>query len=277
MRQSVLWLLSLLSILVVVVVTAQLVTAQAFAQVSATPSAQLANNATQLAALRDQYRTQLDIYRVNERNFAIARDQYTQLQTLTSLEDAVKATQKVLLTRDEVLITYMKMLRLTFGETTGIQLQLKNDQLKSIDAVIVALEKNKDLASRAVSRDQISLTVADFTLLKPTLQQVSSRTLLITSYGKVQALFDKTVAARNEIKTHILEEQTDALKLSEKQRAFDQIDQTVKGVDQSLKSTLAVFAPTTSSQQSTESDELLNQAYAGISRTLSYLQEVLTN
>lgn len=256
-----------------------------FAQVSSSPSSSPQptssapldqDAAAQMSTLRSQYRTQLDVYRTDEHNFSLSRDQYNQLQTLTALEEAVKSTQKVLLSRDEVLLTYLKMLRLTFTQTTGVQLQLKNNQLKIIDALIMAINRNKDLASHAVTRVQADQAALDFAAFSPLLQQISSQTILIMSYGKVQSLFDKTVTVRNEIKTHVLQQETDPLKLSEKQRAFVQIDQTVDLVDFQLKGVLAGLSGG-QNFQTTQTGEQLNQAYAGISRTFAYLDEVLAH
>ncbi len=230
----------------------------------------------QLTQLREQYRTQLNNYRVDERNFTIARDQYYQLQTLRSLEDAVKATQKVLLSRDDVLITYLKMLRMTFSQTNGIQLQLKNDQLKNIDNLLVLLNKHSEETGHAVTKDQISGSVLSFSYISSLMQNTSSQVFLIMSYGKVQALFDKTVVIRNEVKSHVEQQQTDALKLSEKQRAFSQIDQTVDDADIQLKNVLSSLT-TPQKYGGTQPAEGLNLAYAAVSRTLTYLQEVLNN
>lgn len=230
----------------------------------------------QLNSLRNLYRTQLEVYQTDERNFTIARDQYNQLQTLTSLEDAVKSTQKVLLSRDEVLITYTKMIQITFSQVTGVQLDLKNGQLKYFDYILSELNKNHDEAGLATSRDKVSQVAIDFTPIGSEIQSAVSEAQLLMSYGKVQALFDKTVTARDDIKKHVLAEQTDALKLSEKQRAFVQIDGTVGMVDTQLKTVLNSFT-NPSTYNNTQPTENLNQAYAGISRTLSYLGEVLNN
>jgi len=230
----------------------------------------------QLNSLRNQYRTQLEVYQTDERDFSIARDQYNQLQTLTSLEDAVKSTQKVLLSRDDVLITYTKMMQITFSQSTGIQLDLKNGELKFFDSILSDLNKNHDEAGLATSRDTVEQVAVDFSPISSELQSAISESQLLMSYGKVQALFDKTVVTRDDIKTHVLAQQTDALKLSEKQRAFVQIDDTVTMVDSELKAVLNSFT-NPSTYNNTQPTENLNQAYAGISRTLSYLGEVLNN
>jgi hypothetical protein len=193
------------------------------------------------------------------------------------LEDAVKATQKVLLSRDAVIITYLKMLRVTFNQSTGIQLQLKSAQLKNIDSLLEQLTKNQELAAKAVSRQQVAEVVTQFDAISPVLQETSSQALIIMSYGRVQSLFDKTKAIKNEMSTYIEQQPLGALKLSEKKRAFDQINQTMEGVETELKEVLSSFNDEDDRRNDTQVVEQLNQAYAGISRTLSYLQEVLTN
>src|SRR5260221_1194929 len=75
----------------------QTATASTKIQLSAAPTS--ASPAPDLQSLRDKYSVQIDTYKTEYHNYTIARDQYFQLQTLVSLEDAVKATKQVLLSR----------------------------------------------------------------------------------------------------------------------------------------------------------------------------------
>ena len=73
----------------------------------------------QIADVRATYRSQLEQYRTAERKYVLAKEQYLKLNTLVSLEDAVKATREAMLARDQVLTSYLTLLRLLLIDATG--------------------------------------------------------------------------------------------------------------------------------------------------------------
>lgn len=261
---------------------------QVFAQQIASPSTGVQIQAsslptTDLQSLRDQYSLQIDKYKTDDRDYSIARDQYYQLQTLVSLEDAVKSTRQVLLSRLDVLLTYTQMMRLQLIQTDGIDLQLKQTELKKIDILIQDLKKNQALTNGALDKAHIDQAIIQFNAMSDELKSYSNETRSLILYGNIQAVFDKTVAARDNIKTTIEQGEMDPLRLSEKKRAFDQIDQTVQATALQLKNILLQMQQLVSlnatSQTNTISNGDINDslggAYAGISRALSYLREVV--
>jgi hypothetical protein len=229
----------------------------------------------QMNTLKDLYRQQLDQYRSDEHDYIINRDQYFQLQTLTSLEDSVKATRKVMVTRDEVLQTYIQLVKLILIQTRGIDVSVKKQQLDTLDQVLQDLKKHQAQLEVTTDRSGLSQRVADFAWIGSEVENVPQTVFLLVSYGKVQALYDKTVVVKNEVKNYVEQNEKDALRLSEKRRGFTEIDQTLDAAGVELKSTFAdITTPQKYGSQNGKTSDNLYAAYGGISRTMSYLKEI---
>jgi hypothetical protein len=234
---------------------------------------------TQMSQLQAQYTQQLESYRTDERNFTLAKEQYTQLQTLTSLEDAVKSTKAVMESRLIVIRTYVQMLRLTLTQTTGIDLSAKTTQLTKIDGLVTDIKNHQTELDAASDRSQLQKVATDFAALQPKIQSVAFQSLSFIAYGKVRAVYDKTVAVEGEISDHVNQSETDALRLAEKKRGFDEVDRNLQSVDAALKKTF--FNITRTDQKEFTADSYstmlqdLNTSYAGISRGISFLKEIL--
>ena len=267
-------------------VVAQTSTQSAVATTSATPSATSSPSPSPtpdvMPQLRDLYKNQLEVYRTDQQAYQIARQQYYQLQTLISLEEAVKTTRKVMLSRTEVLYTYLQMLRLTLQQTQGIEFGLKQNQINKLTQLLIDFKQHHVEVDSAVDRSSITKTVADFVALQKRFQDVSFQTLTLISYGRVQSVYDKTVSVESEIKQHVEQNETDALRLSEKQRAFVQIENTFTYTSSLLKQVLTNLEANLNPQKGQqyfggglEVSDNLSKAYGGVSRSLSFLQEVL--
>jgi len=260
--------------------SSQSATASVSAMVSPSPSP----TPDIMPQLRDLYKNQLETYRTDEQAYQIARQQYYQLQTLVSLEEAVKTTRQVMLARTEVLYTYLQMLRTTLQQTQGIEFGLKQNQMNKLTQLLIDFKQHHVEVDSAVDRSSIAQAVTDFGALQKRFQDVSFQTLTLISYGRVQSVYDKTVSIEGDIKQHVEQNETDALRLSEKQRAFAQIESTFSDTDVLLKKVLTNLEANLNPQKGQQYytgglnvNDSLSSAYGGISRSLSFLQEVLNN
>src|SRR3989344_2248308 len=89
--------------------------------------------AAQIIDVTKTYQTQLEEYRRQEQAYILAKDQYFKLQTLVALEGELKATKAALKARDQVLITYLTLLRLELINSTGVALERKQQTLNLIE------------------------------------------------------------------------------------------------------------------------------------------------
>ncbi len=253
--------------------------------VTATPSAQTISPVgsstlkAQGDALKEKYRQQLDQYRNDARLYVIAREQYYQLTTLAAQEDAVQATQKVMLSRLAVLETYVKLLSVTLEDTPGIDITQKATQqgyLATLAAVLQAHQKQVELAN---DRPSINTVVNSFTNVESQTENSAYITLGMINYGRIQATYDKTVSVKDEIKADVQQNETDALVQASKMRGVEEIERELSAVDTQLaKARLDVSKMQTGTDaaftyQNVQTE--LENIYAALSRSLSLLDEVV--
>lgn len=231
---------------------------------------------TQIQELKEQYRVQLLAYRDNERQYTIAKEQYLQLKTLRSLEEAVQSARKVMLSRIQVLTTYISLLKQTLLETKGIDLKLKGEHIATIDLLLDEMTAHRRAIEKAADRTDVNALVDSFDKLQPEIETSAFKSLTLITYGNMRSVYDKTLSVRNEVQQNIEQNETDALKLSEKKRGFEEISRNLQDVETALGKVeeqmtdeKAEFSSTTYSEVVTG----LSSVYGGLSRSISYLHE----
>ena len=231
--------------------------------------------------LKDEYARNLSIYRNDERLYIIAKGQYKQLPTLASLEEVVQSTRTVMLSRGAVLLTHLHLLRVSLQNTPGIDLNVKALQLKKIDAAIAALTLHISHVQSAQDKPAIAVMSAEFASIEPQFEGLATETLSLITYGNIQAVFDKTLTVKDEVQKAVFAEETDAIALSAKKRGLDEIDRNLNDVGSVLKGVQTNETASLNSQRSSQGSQNigsdLNTVFAGLSRTLSLLQEEVTN
>ncbi len=234
----------------------------------------------EIAALKNTYRDQLGIYRNDERAFVIAKEQYTKLQTLAALEEAVQATRKVMISRGQVLETYLKLLKLTLQQTTGIEIALKGKQMEELDELLLTLKSFNGKVDTSTERSKIAERVTEFVPLTKDIQNASYHSLSLITYGRMQTTYDKTLAIKQEVSDHIEKNEQNALKLGEKRRGLLEIDRNLAQLNTQLLKTRQTIEKkdrdnTESSYDSVADD--MSDIYAGLLKALGFLRETLRN
>jgi hypothetical protein len=261
-----------------VLVNVSSVTAQT-ASVAASPKSTTSPSLNSIQTLRDKYRSQLAAYRNDERNYDIAKEQYNQLGTLASLEEAVRSTRQVMLSRVIILRTYFDILKVQLINTKGVDLNMKNAQVQKLDASLQNLQKHQAKVEKATDRDSLLVVETEFGDFEEDLQLTSYLTSNMIAYGNLQSVYDKTRVVTNEIIDQAQKSETNALILAEKKRGFTEINRTLDGVGESLKSVKIILEKTQKDLKTgnnlSESDSQFNTIYSGIAQSLSFLDEVL--
>jgi hypothetical protein len=243
----------------------------AAAEVVSTPDHQ-----SQIAQLQTSYAKYLSAYRDNERLFLIAQQQFFQLGTLASLEQAVQATKGVMLSRMDVLQSYLSFLELHLIDSKGIEVGLKNANVAELMNLLSQLKIQHAQVQAADDRLKIAKAAADFQILAPQLQQQAELTKSLIMYGRLQAVYDKTLAVKGEIAEQIKVKETNPLVLAEKQRGIQEVERnldTVKAQLDKVRSQLSNKDSGSFGFQAANSD--LDAIYGGLSRSLSYFEELV--
>jgi len=235
---------------------------------------------TQLTALQTTYRNQLTTYRDNEKTFQIDKDQYYKIQTLASLEEAVRATRQVMLTRADVLLTYLTISRLTLQNTKGIDTAVKTDALQQIDTLSSDLKDYRKTVDVSQDRTALLNTAIQFLTLNSRTTALSRRIYLLVGYGNLQTVDDKTFAIKQELQTQVEQTETDPLVLAQKKRGLDEIQRNLDQINPPLTKVRFALDPVNKNNSSVtgiDFNQNFTAIYGGLSRSLSYLQEIVKN
>lgn len=229
--------------------------------------------ATQILKL---YQDQAEQYRTLEREYRIAKAQFFQLNTLQSLEEAVVATRKVMVSRDDVLISYCELLLANLRETEGIEISLKSKSISDLESQIQALKKHQAAAQETKDREGIDARAEEFSQITASLELRAYTALGLISTGRLQTIYDKSNILYGAIKEHHAENPVSALKQEERERAYREVDATLKEVNADLKTVRDKVETEKIEAESYKSVLIkdLNKAYAGDSLIIDFLHEL---
>jgi len=225
-----------------------------------------------LITLKASYRGQLLEYQTAESQFLLAKGQYTQLNTLASLEDLLQASQQLMFKRSQILLTYFKLLETNLVLSQGIELSVKESLLSEIRSTQDQLATQDALEKNAPNKTAVEEATAEFVARVPAWQNLAAYARAVLKLGRQQAVYDQAQLLLN--KTNPQEDnRLTALELSQKQRAYDEI------MSKSLlaKTELVVMWEALAAAKAESEDFDLNQAlaknYATISQLINYLDE----
>ncbi len=239
-------------------------------------------HAEERAQLQALYKAQIAKYRTSERQFTLDKQQYAQLQTLVSLEVAVRSTREVYLDRSKVLVTYIELVRLTLQDTPGIELGAKDRALVTLDEARQDLLTHQDAILLSEDRIALGARASEFALLTATINDAIYRGLLLINLGKVQTLSDQSQILFDDILQYHTDNPGSALQESQRTRARQEIERNLERTKNSLKkisdnySRLEADNDTISRNTFNRYSGDLSTPYSQLSNVLSYLAEFIT-
>lgn len=226
---------------------------------------------------------QLAEYRQLDQEFTILKGQFVKLNTLSSLEAAVQATRMVQEKRNQVLATYLSLLKLETNSLSGIKPEYAEYLINEIQTLEQALLRHTDQVRLSLDRSAINKASADFI---PVAQQVQntiefSRSLL--QLARYQALFDSTIKVLETIYTpDAAPENTNEQQVivtPQDQRAFEQILNVMAELEQELNKTDAQIEKVVVSGESPKGgidmETSLSNVFGSFSQVFGYLDELL--
>ncbi len=181
-----------------------------------------------LKALLKLYQDQVEKYRTSEREYRQSKAQFLKLNTLQSLEEAIVKTRQVMLDRDDVLITYLEMVRAHLQETDGIEITLKTTSDKELETQILALKEHRQKLEQTTDREALKERVSEFTIISELINTRAYTALTLISLGDLQAVYDRSLIVYKEIKTLHAETPVSALKQQERERAYREVDNSIE-------------------------------------------------
>ncbi len=239
-----------------------------------------ADYATQLTTLQTTLISQLTTYRSDAQAFQTSKDQYSQIHTLAALEEAVRMTRQVMTTRAEVLQTYLATARLTLQYTKGIDTQTKAASLLQLDQLVSDLKLHQLAIANASDRTSLLGVATQFLIFNKRITAFSNQVSLLVSYGNLQSVDDKMLTVKQDLQTQIQQVVTDPLLLAQKQRGLDEVQRNLDQINPTLQTDRAKLDPANAINQNIQASFFaadFSTIYGGLSRSLSYLQELVKN
>lgn len=231
----------------------------------------------ELEAKKVTYRALFATYLTTEREFSIAKQQYKQLNTLASLETAVKAGRVALVARNEVLLAYFDILDLSLRDAQGIEVSLKEQAIEDLTQLTADVETYGQIVDRIESRDDLAGAVLSFVSLRPRVEEVSYRVLSLLSIGRLRVVYDRTNAATMELQSTSADA-TNPLRQAERDRAFVETFRaldTAQGLFTEVDTEFVSHAGRHNSSTFNQVVRNLTPAFTQLSQVLSYLEELI--
>jgi uncharacterized membrane protein len=228
---------------------------------------------------RTIFRDQLEQYRQQEKNFLIAQDQYRKHETLDSIEQAVQATKRMLLSRDQLLHTYLTLLQLRLMSAEGVELSLKDKEIQKLESLREQLKVHHAAASGQLDRPAVNKSSDDFLTIGQEAQMTASQTLGLLAVSKLQEINDKSRVLFPDIATEVTVTTEDQVISPQTTRS---LKETGRAMTQNDAAMLAVWEKV--GQRINDNSELSGQtdfsqelevAYTGLTKTLGYFLELL--
>ncbi len=233
----------------------------------------------QIQDTKKQLLSELSDHQQQEKKYRIAVDQYKRLQTLNSIEEAVTATKNAMLSRNQVLETYLELNRLKLVEAEGIEISHKEIVLDQIESNQKSLASFEEKLNQELNREQINQLAEEFGPIGQQLQETSFYALNLLSIGRLQAVYDQALA----IYQTILEkesEESNLIQQTERRRALNEVDKLFTQTAPLLEAQWVALDQVKTSQHSNYQRfyrsvfDDLNPIYAQLSQLTAYLEEL---
>lgn len=229
----------------------------------------------QLLAL---YQDQFEKYRGLEEQYVTAKTDLHQLRTLASLETAVRATQRVMASRVEVLITYFELLHASLIESQGLELSTKQEFSDKITNQILILKDHQAKVSVAQDRDTLLQLSIEFAEINKPLQEVGYRTLAFLSISELQTVHDKSRLIFDDIQEYHRDSSPSAQTLARYQRAYVETERSLLASNQDLQKIFLDLKGNNNIKDRSSYAQVirtLQPSYSKLSQVLGFLEELL--
>lgn len=245
-----------------------------------TPELTKERETQRIAELRILYRDQVGVYRTAERAFIIAKTNYFQVQTLSALEEAVRATQTVLMERSKVLVTYLELVDAVLIETNGVELDLKNQSHTELFNVINALKIHQETIAVSKDRQAMAIVADEFEPIAVSYQSAVYKALSLIRIGKIQEIHDKAEIIEADIIKEHESQEVSSVVTARRERAYAEIERNFEETNTNLVKLNAQFLDA-KQKGFTRSFferilESLSPVYVQITRSLDHLEELVT-
>lgn len=240
--------------------------------------AQDAIHPSELELARKTYVDTLDAYRSKEQKFFVIREQYKQLQTLASLEDAVKASKDVQISRIDTLLAYFNTLQLYVNDLKGADLQKKADISQRLQQVVLELGISKQQVQKATDRIALDKLSTSYESRNTIYISTAYATLSLIRIANMQTATDQLGLLSSQVFETIQSSSPSANVLSEKQRGYDELSRTIGTIKEFITKAMNRYDSNAGNEytQSTYTQlvDLLGSGFTKLKQGESFIKEL---
>lgn len=198
-----------------------------------------------IAIYEDQYRTQLEKYRIQSDQTTIALTQYSNLKTLASQEEAVQAMRSFLLIRADVVTTHLNVLTEILSDRTTLDPAWTASVSALLDDQKTQLASHRARSDIAVDRIKADDEAVWFLKDQMKLLVVADRTQSMIAMGRVQEAINALESTKGHIDAWIASASMSETARVEKRRGSDELGRTLEASKKSLDDTKMFYTQTT--------------------------------
>ena len=231
----------------------------------------------EIKRLHTLYQDQVERHTALQREFYINRAQFEKLNTLQSLEEAIKSAREVMLTRDDVLITYFELMRASLVDTEGIELTEKQKNIDRLVSFIDSLKAHKQTVLKSATREDIAARADEFDELSVQFENVSYRSLALITLGDIQAVYDKSLIIYDDILTYHKDNPTTPILQQERDRAYREVDRAIENSRVNLNAAREKYVENPDLTRGNYGESIgkeINSSYSNTSQILTFLKEL---
>lgn len=230
--------------------------------------------------IKAQYQSHLIDYLAKEKLYRNAFDQNKQLQTLASLEDILQKSKTLGLARDQVLISYLTLLKLSLIETTGIELSIKSYYLDQLESHLSFLQNHQRDLNELTEREAVRASLANFASQEDKVEDLAQAVQVLLSVGKLQIIYDQATVLKRDVDSYLTTQgkSENAIVARASLETSNSLESTKIKLNEFWATALARYSNSNFlSNFYYDIARDLNPTYVNLSQSLSYLDELLNS
>lgn len=228
---------------------------------------------------RDEYVRSVEQYRESEQKYLISQEQYYQLNTVASLDEAIRRAKDVLRLRVITLRNYNTYLDRSLRATTGIDLGDKSQALNDLAAMETLLTQYEISYGDLNQRSEVDQAFEQLNAQRGAINSIAYRVQTLIKIGELQTAIDTAQGANEAIDTQLSKAQISAADRAIKQRGLQEATLLLNSAQTSSFALLEDYRKRTSSSYNLSAyDQFINGAdstYLRLRQAFAYLEEVL--
>lgn len=226
-----------------------------------------------------QYLAALDAYRTKEQQYQVAYQQYLQLNTLASQEEAVIKTKDALISRATLINLYFSLVMDALKQTQGVELSAQATQLTALQTEIDNTSQHIKRVEGISDRIALETEAQAFSDREKSLVKVVYQTLSLMKIAKMQQALDQFQRPVMILTESLNASASSQLLLDKRRRGIDEINRKLDLVKLTITEATDEYVRVSLRQTFTKEDYAtitsdLGSGYAALKLALSYAQEL---